>query len=153
MRIHLLTPNGGGDYFRIKLKLAKDHPASHYGLGVLCDDRGTVLSGATLRQYRSFGGMLNTDSPSTAAAARLAMGLPPDEPLEPGAAAGTLGQRIRELRIAAGMKQIDLAGRLGCGNSRVGEWETAGHVPAADTLIRIAAALGVSLSAFDGVKV
>jgi transcriptional regulator with XRE-family HTH domain len=51
--------------------------------------------------------------------------------------------KLRHHREAAGLRQQDLADRLGVEQPRVCEWETGVHVPSAETLWAIAAALGV----------
>lgn len=54
--------------------------------------------------------------------------------------------RIKELRIAAGIKQTDLANRLGVKQSAVANWESGKSWPLASKLPAIAAALGCTIS-------
>ena len=53
------------------------------------------------------------------------------------------GRRLRELRLATGLSQKDLAGRLGVPQSAVSQWEAGVHSPAATDVPDLAAALGV----------
>lgn len=59
--------------------------------------------------------------------------------------AATLGERLRNLREAAGWTQIELAARLGVANSTVSQYEGDRRVPDADTLLRFAHLYKVSL--------
>ena len=57
----------------------------------------------------------------------------------------TLGERLRDLREAAGWTQIELATRLGVANSTVSQYEGDRRVPDAETLLRLAQLFKVSL--------
>ncbi len=59
--------------------------------------------------------------------------------------AATLGERLRALRESAGWTQIELATRLGVGNSTVSQYEGGHRVPDADTLVRLAQLFKVTL--------
>ena len=54
--------------------------------------------------------------------------------------------RIKELRIAAGLKQSELANLLGVNQSAVANWESGNRWPLASKLPAIAAALGCTIS-------
>lgn len=56
-----------------------------------------------------------------------------------------LGRRLRELREAAGVTQVELARRVGTGQSTIARIEAGGGTPKLDTLERIATALGAEL--------
>jgi transcriptional regulator with XRE-family HTH domain len=60
----------------------------------------------------------------------------------------TIGDRIRQARVLAGLTQQQLADRAfdGIGRQRIYRWETGDRVPKADAIARIAAALEVSPS-------
>jgi transcriptional regulator with XRE-family HTH domain len=60
------------------------------------------------------------------------------------------GARLRELRLAAGMSQTELARLVGLAQPRVQEHEAGTYVPSTQTAERYSLALGVSLAAFDG---
>lgn len=57
-----------------------------------------------------------------------------------------IGDRIRELRMARGMSQAELAERIGKRRSAIGNYESGAREPDLDTLDRLAEALGVSLA-------
>jgi DNA-binding XRE family transcriptional regulator len=54
-----------------------------------------------------------------------------------------LGARIRELRLAAGLTQADLARRTGIHRPNIARVEAGRHTPSLETLARLAAAIGV----------
>lgn len=56
----------------------------------------------------------------------------------------TLGDRIRQLRTERQLSQLDLATRVGVGQSAISAFETGEKMPRVDTLQRIASALEVS---------
>ena len=56
----------------------------------------------------------------------------------------TVGERIQEARKKAGMKQSDLAEKLGVAVITIGQYERGKREPSLKQLIRIAAVLGVS---------
>jgi transcriptional regulator with XRE-family HTH domain len=56
------------------------------------------------------------------------------------------GQRLRELRKAAGLTQADVAARMGTTQSRISEWETAAHTPFVTEVPELAEALGVDVA-------
>jgi transcriptional regulator with XRE-family HTH domain len=62
-----------------------------------------------------------------------------------------LGQRLTELRQAAGLTQTQLAERIGVHPSNVGFWELSGTPPRGEVLPKMAAVLGVSVDALLGV--
>ncbi|HVS37413.1 MAG TPA: helix-turn-helix transcriptional regulator [Gemmataceae bacterium] len=66
----------------------------------------------------------------------------------------TLGARLRRLRLAAGLKQHALAVRTGLTREAISMLETGrrGRRPAADTVVRLAAALGVPPGELAGTK-
>lgn len=55
-----------------------------------------------------------------------------------------LNQRIRELRTACNMSQVDLARRLGVTKQSVSNWENDNILPSIEMLIRIARVFSVS---------
>ena len=57
-----------------------------------------------------------------------------------------IGKRIRKYREARGISQVQLAEKLGIGNSRVSNWEQGINRPDADILAEICRALEVSPS-------
>lgn len=58
--------------------------------------------------------------------------------------------RIRELRKAAGLKQIELAARCGVSPALLNMWERGACRPTIDALPGLAAALGVTIGALFG---
>lgn len=54
-----------------------------------------------------------------------------------------LGQRLRELRLAAGLTQAELARRTGIHRPNIARVEAGRHTPSLETLARIATAIGV----------
>jgi transcriptional regulator with XRE-family HTH domain len=62
-----------------------------------------------------------------------------------------LGQRLTELRQAAGLTQTQLAGRIGVHPSNVGFWELSGTPPRGEVLPKMAEVLGVSIDALLGI--
>ena len=59
----------------------------------------------------------------------------------------TVGEKIKEARLQAGLTQAELAEKLGVPYQSVGQWERGVRNPKFHTLYRIASALGVT--AFD----
>ncbi len=55
-----------------------------------------------------------------------------------------LGARLRELRLAAGLTQAELARRTGIHRPNIARVEAGRHTPSLETLARIAGAIGVS---------
>lgn len=55
----------------------------------------------------------------------------------------TLGKRIRELRLAAGLTQAELARRTGIHRPNIARVEAGRHTPSLETLTRLAQAIGV----------
>jgi transcriptional regulator with XRE-family HTH domain len=55
-----------------------------------------------------------------------------------------LGARLRELRLAAGLTQAELARRTGIHRPNIARVEAGRHTPSLETLARIANAIGVS---------
>ncbi len=55
-----------------------------------------------------------------------------------------LGKRIRELRLAAGLTQAELATRTGIHRPNIARVEAGRHTPSLETLTRVAAAIGVA---------
>ena len=56
-----------------------------------------------------------------------------------------LAKQIKNLRINAGMSQLQLAKKLNVGPSAVGMYEQGRRIPAIDTLVQMAKLFGVSL--------
>ncbi|GAB5547469.1 MAG: hypothetical protein SangKO_072290 [Sandaracinaceae bacterium] len=54
-----------------------------------------------------------------------------------------LGQRIRELRLAAGLTQAELARRTGIHRPNIARVEAGRHTPSLETIARLANAIGV----------
>lgn len=61
-----------------------------------------------------------------------------------------LSARIRELRIAHGWSQSDLAGHVGASQSAVAHWESGERVPSHATLVALAKVFRVSLDYLVG---
>jgi DNA-binding XRE family transcriptional regulator len=61
----------------------------------------------------------------------------------PGAPSGTLGERLRKLRLAAGLTQAELARRTGIHRPNIARVEAGRHTPSLETLNRLASAIGV----------
>lgn len=53
--------------------------------------------------------------------------------------------RIRELRISAGMSQMELARRMGVSGPSVIQWEQGKNMPTSDKLPKLAEILGVEI--------
>lgn len=70
----------------------------------------------------------------------------PDQP----DAAGSFGERLAELRKAAGFTQVELAAELGVSQRMVAYYESPQATPPAHLLPQIATALGVSIDALYG---
>ena len=61
----------------------------------------------------------------------------------------TTGERIKAARKRAGLTQKEIADRLGISSSSIAQWETGTRKPKAETLQRLADALGVSMLDLD----
>lgn len=59
--------------------------------------------------------------------------------------AATLGQRVRDLRLRAGLGQAELADRAGVSRQALGALESGRHLPRVDAALRLAAALGTTV--------
>lgn len=55
----------------------------------------------------------------------------------------TVGEKIREIRLAKEMTQVDLAEKLGVTQSMIGQYERSKKPPKFDTILKIAEALEV----------
>jgi DNA-binding XRE family transcriptional regulator len=82
-------------------------------------------------------------------AVELAQSRAGSSPSSPPAALGDvdgvrLGQRLRALRLAAGLTQAELARRTGIHRPNIARVEAGRHTPSLETLARLAAAIGVS---------
>lgn len=64
--------------------------------------------------------------------------------------AETLGVRIRRLRLAHGLTQVQLGELIGISSTSVGNWETDEHLPKGRYVVALAAALGVDVAALLG---
>lgn len=58
--------------------------------------------------------------------------------------------KIKELRIAAGLRQVDLAEKMGVTQSSVCSWETGAATPQASLLPKLADVLGCTIDALYG---
>lgn len=56
-----------------------------------------------------------------------------------------VGERLRDARVAANLRQLDVALALQIGTNRVSEWERGQSVPHAQMLSRLASLFGVSV--------
>jgi transcriptional regulator with XRE-family HTH domain len=63
-----------------------------------------------------------------------------------------LGQRLVELRQAAGLTQMQLADKLGVHHSNIAFWELTGTPPRGEVLPGLAQALGASVDELLGVR-
>lgn len=61
-----------------------------------------------------------------------------------------MGNRIAELRAAAGVTQAGLAASLGVDRTTVTKWETGQSMPRADMLPKVARLLGCSIERLYG---
>jgi len=82
--------------------------------------------------------LLQTSGPSAAAGAANGVGALGDVD------GVRLGQRLRALRIAAGLTQAELARRTGIHRPNIARVEAGRHTPSLETLARLATAIGVS---------
>lgn len=57
---------------------------------------------------------------------------------------GVFGERLREVRVLRGVTQEELAEMADIARTMIGRYETTDQLPALDTLVRIADALGTS---------
>ena len=73
-----------------------------------------------------------------------------DELATRGAEGTSVGARLRALRLASGRTAIDVAAAAGMARSNYARLEAARHDPRLATLVRVAKALGVPLSALVG---
>jgi transcriptional regulator with XRE-family HTH domain len=64
----------------------------------------------------------------------------------------TMGQKLRQFRLAAGMSQEDLAKAAKVPIGTVRNWEQDRRCPLLDTAARIAKVLGISLDALVGYR-
>ncbi len=55
-----------------------------------------------------------------------------------------LGEKIRGLRLARGMRQEELGRRIGASKQSVSNWENGNILPSIDVLLRVADFFGVS---------
>lgn len=58
--------------------------------------------------------------------------------------------RIKDLRISAGMSQVELAERMKVGQATIAGWESGDYHPSADKLPQLADALHCSIDALFG---
>lgn len=63
-----------------------------------------------------------------------------------------LNQRIREMRQAQGMSQVELAGRLGVTKQSVSNWENDNIQPSIEMLVKLAQTLSVSADYLLGLE-
>ena len=61
-----------------------------------------------------------------------------------------IGNKIREARLQAGLKQKELAQKIGVSESRISQYEKGSQNPRIGTLIKLADALGISLKSLCG---
>ena len=88
---------------------------------------------------------LGTGRRITLRAAAIAQATDPRTTTSNGAIMGSerLGARLRELRMAAGLTQAELARRTGIHRPNIARVEAGRHTPSLDTLSRLATAIGV----------
>lgn len=55
----------------------------------------------------------------------------------------SIADNIRQLRLARGFSQADLAEKMGVHRQRISEWENGKVSPTADSIIKTAIALGI----------
>lgn len=58
--------------------------------------------------------------------------------------------KIKEMRNAAGLRQVDLAEKMGVNQSTVCSWETGAAMPQASLLPKLADTLGCTIDALFG---
>lgn len=63
-----------------------------------------------------------------------------------------LNQRIREMRQAQGMSQVELAGRLGVTKQSISNWENDNIQPSIEMLVKLAQTLSVSADYLLGLE-
>ena len=61
-----------------------------------------------------------------------------------------IGSRIKETRLKLGLKQKELAEKIGVSESRISQYENGSQNPRINTLIKLSEALGVSLKSLCG---
>lgn len=61
----------------------------------------------------------------------------------------TFGEKLRELRLAKGLTQKELADQAGTNQQSVGRWEAGLQTPAFDAVQALCRALGVKCMVFD----
>lgn len=57
-----------------------------------------------------------------------------------------IGESLKSARMKAGMSQSELAEKLGISSVGISQWESGRRIPRDETLLRIAQALGISIS-------
>lgn len=67
----------------------------------------------------------------------------------PGPSGGAFGERLRELREAAGLSQAELARRTGIAQQSIAVWEAGKSDPGWSKVMKLAEALGVDCRAFQ----
>ena len=63
-----------------------------------------------------------------------------------------LGKKLKESRQALGLTQLELAEKLGCGRSSIGDWESGRTEPSLDMLILLANFFGESVDYMLGLQ-
>jgi transcriptional regulator with XRE-family HTH domain len=63
-----------------------------------------------------------------------------------------MGQRIRELRLARGMTQAELAAAAGVQLDTLRKWERGSRTPLLDAAAKLAAGLGVTVGVLAGTE-
>jgi transcriptional regulator with XRE-family HTH domain len=64
----------------------------------------------------------------------------------------SMGQRMQELRLAAGLSQTGLARATGIPVGTIKNWEQGIRLPRLDLAVKVAAALGITLDTLAGVS-
>jgi DNA-binding XRE family transcriptional regulator len=155
-RFEYLTVSPRGDAL---LAVLGDGSATLVSRPAHADDDGAEVTGITISDDASSARVeLAGERAFTVEAAQLAARRPdpaPSASSSGGLAAATqelalssidgtkLGARIRELRLAAGLTQAELARRTGIHRPNIARVEAGRHTPSLETLARLAAAIGV----------
>jgi DNA-binding XRE family transcriptional regulator len=128
------SPDDRGEVPVDTVELAQDFRSARIGLrdGATFELRAVELAQGRLAGARTIGDVGTTEGGIDEGAAALG-----------GVDGVRLGQRLRALRLAAGLTQAELARRTGIHRPNIARVEAGRHTPSLETLARLAAAIGV----------